>query len=310
MSRALARATISTDWGGRALAAESDLYDPLHYNNGTVWPFVTGFLALAQYRYHNVYAARAALEALGRTFDVWGRGRNPEVFSGSSFTPLETAVPQQFFATSQYLNSLARGAFGLEADAPQGIMAVAPHLFTTPGTVHLTGVREGANTFDVRLDVRDTAIVIGVRRTSGRLPVTLQFAPALAPGARVREVVAGGRRVPYQVRDNGRDIHVVFQIAMAPGEAGTEVAIRHTAGWRIVVDEPAPESGDRSRQLKVLDARVQDGSLVLDLEGAAGRAYGLTVYRPGGPPRREVVGMPALGDPRDGYVHVTRRVRD
>ena len=100
MATALARATISTDWGGRTLASESGLYDPLHYNNGTVWPFVTGFLALAEYRYHNPYAGRAQLEAVGRTFYLWGLGRNPEVFSGSSFEPLETAVPQQFFATS------------------------------------------------------------------------------------------------------------------------------------------------------------------------------------------------------------------
>ena len=39
----LARATVATDWGARTLASESPLYDPLHYNNGTVWPFVTGF---------------------------------------------------------------------------------------------------------------------------------------------------------------------------------------------------------------------------------------------------------------------------
>ena len=310
MSRALARATISTDWGGRALASESELYDPLHYNNGTVWPFVTGFLALAQYRYHNVYAARAALDAVVRTFDVWGLGRNPEVFSGAAFEPLETAVPQQFFATSQYLNPLVRGAFGMEADAPRGVLTLAPHLFTTPGVVHLTGVREGGNTFDVRLDIRDTAVVIAVRRLSGNLPVTLQFAPALAPGARVREVTAAGRRIPFQVQENGRDVHAVFVVALPAGTASTEVAVRHSAGWRIVTDEPAPERGERSRLLKVLDARLEDGALLLELEGRAGRAYTLTVLRPGGRSRREVVQMPQDGDPRDGYVHVTRRVRD
>ena len=310
MSRALARATISTDWGGRALAAESDLYDPLHYNNGTVWPFVTGFLSLAQYRYHNAYAGRAALEAVGRTFGVWGLGANPEVFSGSTYTPLETAVPQQFFATSQYLNPLVRGAFGLEADAPGDRLTLAPHLFTTPGTFHLTGVREGANSFDVRLDVRDTAVVIAVRRTSGNLPVTLQFAPAIAPGARVREVTASGRRIPFQTQENGRDVHVVLQVVLAPGTPGTEVAVRHTRGWRIVSAEAPPEIGERSRQLKVLDARVEGRELVLELEGRAGRAYELTVFAPGGASRREVVQMPSGGDAQDGYVHVTRRVRD
>ncbi len=37
------------------------------------------------------------------------RGRNPEVISGRVYKPLDTAVPQQFFATSMILTSLLRG---------------------------------------------------------------------------------------------------------------------------------------------------------------------------------------------------------
>jgi glycogen debranching enzyme len=110
MAAALARAAIATDWGGRALASESPLYDPLHYNNGTVWPFVTGFLALAEYRYDNPYAGREQLDAVWRTGSLWGLGRNPEVFSGAAYEPLETAVPQQFFAPRTRRSRWRRGS--------------------------------------------------------------------------------------------------------------------------------------------------------------------------------------------------------
>ena len=192
MSSALARATIATDWGGRVLAGESDLFDPLHYNNGTVWPFVTGFLSLAQYRYHNVYAGREQLDAVGRTFFLWGLGRNPELFSGAAFEPLETAVPQQFFATSMYLTALVRGALGIEADAPRGVLTIAPHRFTTPGVLRLSRVRIGDVVLDIALTESDTLFAAEVRRVSGTAPVMVRFSPALAPGARVREVRAGG----------------------------------------------------------------------------------------------------------------------
>jgi hypothetical protein len=310
-SSALARATISTDWGGRSLAAESELYDPLHYNNGTVWPFVTGFLALAQYRYHNVYAGREQLDAIGRTFDVWGLGRNPEVFSGAAFEPLETAVPQQFFATSQYLNALIRGALGIEADAPRGVLRIAPQLFATPGTVPLTGVRVGDIVLDVTITVTDSVQRVLVRRASGVGALSLEIEPALAPGSRARRVTVDGRAVSCPTEDVGRALLVKCAVRLAAGASGTEVAVRQDGGWRLWTDEPEVRRGDRSSRIKVLEARVDSaGAFVLDLEGRAGRRYELLVREPGGRVRRETVQMPeGPGDARDGYLRISRRLR-
>ena len=82
------------------LSTESVFYDPMGYNSGAVWPFVTGFVTWGQYRYRRPWAGYLLLDALGQmTFD-WARGRHPEIFSGSYYRPLDTSVPQQFFATS------------------------------------------------------------------------------------------------------------------------------------------------------------------------------------------------------------------
>jgi hypothetical protein len=307
MSAALARATIATDWGARALASESPLYDPLHYNNGTVWPFVTGFLALAQYRYDNPYAGREQLEAIWRTGSLWGLGRNPEVFSGAAYEPLETAVPQQFFATSMVLTPFVRGALGLEADAPHGVLSLAPRLFDRPGDVGVRHVRVGDVAVDVTYTVRDTLFRATVRRVEGRGALILRFEPALAPGARVREISAGGRAVAFRTTSNGRAEHVAFEVPL--GE-GVEVTVRHSAGWRLDVPAADPLRGERSRHLKILDARLEAGVFVVSVEGAAGARYDLGVVRPGGRATREVVVLPAEGgDLRDGYVRETLRFR-
>ena len=307
MAAALARATISTDWGGRTLASESGLFDPLHYNNGTVWPFVTGFLALAEYRYHNPYAGRAQLDAIGRTFELLGLGRNPEVLSGSSFEALDTAVPQQFFATSMYLTPLLRGAFGIEADAPRATLTIAPHLFDRPGEYTVRGVRIGSSHFEVRLAVSDTAIVTSVRRTGGaRSHVTLHLEPALAPGARVHDVRTQTGQLTYRTVQTGRDVHVSVDVPLDTGEV--RAAIRHTRGWRLVIVQPPLERGNRSRSLKVLDARLDGDGLLVSLDGRAGGSYEVEVHEPSGHIESRVVRFTeAAGDPRDGYARAAVR---
>jgi hypothetical protein len=307
MSSALARATLSTDWGGRALASESALFDPLHYNNGTVWPFVTGFLALAQYRYDNPYAGREQLEAVWRTASLWGLGRNPEVFSGAAYEPLETAVPQQFFATSMALTPYVRGALGLEADAPRATLAVAPKLFDRPGDVAVDHVRVGGIILSVAYTVRDSLFRAVVRRAGGSGPLTLRFAPALAPGARVRSVTVGGRAVPFRVASNGRAELVSFEVPLGDG---VDVAVRHSPGWRLELPAGAAERGERSRNIKVLDARVEDGLFVVSVEGRAGASYEIGVVRPTGRTARETVAFAEDGgDARDGYVGRILRFR-
>ena len=307
MSSALARATISTDWGGRALASESPLYDPLHYNNGTVWPFVTGFLALAQFRYANPYAGREQLEAIWRTGSLWGLGRNPEVFSGAAYEPLETAVPQQFFATSMALTPFVRGALGLEADAPRGVLELAPRLFDRPGEVRLHHVRVGDIVLDVSYAVSDETFRASVQRVSGAGPLTLRFQPALAPGARVRAVTAGARPVRFRAASIGRAELVSFEVPLGQG---VEVVVRHTPGWRLAVPTEGPARGERSSGLKVVDARVVDGVFVVAVEGRAGTRYELGVVHPDGRSTREVVELPAAGgDERDGYLARTLRFR-
>jgi len=106
---ALASPALMTDWGVRLLSTDHPLYDPLHYNNGAVWPFMTGFAAWGLYNYGRTEEAERALRAnaLGTFFG--SLGRNPELFSGSYHQTLDTTVPQQFFATSMIATPLILG---------------------------------------------------------------------------------------------------------------------------------------------------------------------------------------------------------
>ena len=113
--------------------------------------------------------------------------------------------------------------------------------------------------------------------------------------------------MPFRTASNGRAVLVSFDVPL--GE-GADVLIRHSAGWRLELDGAPPERGERSRRIKVLDARVDDGTFVVVVEGRAGASYEIGVMRPGGRSSREAVDFPAEGgDPRDGYVRRVVRFR-
>jgi hypothetical protein len=83
--------------------------------------------------------------------------------------------------------------------------------------------------------------------------------------------------------------------------------VRHTAGWDVLLPPPSPARGDRSTSLKLVRQRLAGDTLVLDVEGVAGRRYEITVRTPAGP-RHVTVHVPAAGDAVDGYAAATVRV--
>jgi glycogen debranching enzyme len=300
----LAGAGILTDWGARALAPTSALFDPLHYNNGTVWPFLTGFDALGLYRYHNGAMGFAATRAVARTAFLWGLGDNPEVFSGASYEPLETAVPQQFFATSMLLTPLVRGLVGWEGDVPHDRVRLAPHLPPTWDSATIERLPVGSGRYTVTFGRTDSTLVTDIARTSGTGVDTVQFEPALPLGSRVQRVLVQDRPVTCGTRDTGADVHLA---CLLPLTDRLRIAVEHTPGWEVVLAPPTPARGGRSSGLRLLSQRLDGDTLVLGVDGFAGRTYELRVRTPRGE-RVVRVNVPAGGDRVDGYRATSVRV--
>jgi glycogen debranching enzyme len=272
MAERLASSAVMTDWGARPLAATSRLFDPLHYNNGAVWPFVTGWVALAQYRYHNAHAGRFALDAVARTGFDEARGRNPEVISGRLYKPLDTAVPHQFFATSMMLTPLVRGLLGLDVDAAAGRVTVAPHLPPEWDSVRVERVPVGRDHLFIAIRRRaDELTATVVRRGPGRAPIEVVFSPALPLGATV-----DGSSPGDAMRG---DVHAPLRGQLLDSLTWT---VRTQGGWSVAPPRLAPAVGDRSRALRVVGERLLSGVAQYGafLEGRAGETYTLRLRTP------------------------------
>jgi aldose 1-epimerase len=291
MAARLASSEIMTDWGARPLAASSPLFDPLHYNNGAVWPYVTGWVSLAQYRYHNAAAGQFALNAIARTGFDEARGRNPEVISGRFYKPLDTAVPQQFFATSMVLTPLLRGLLGLDVDAPARRLTLAPHLPPEWDSVAVELIPFGSGTLRVKLIRSVGGIRAELRQDGAGGPIEVAFSPALPLGA----------TTTLEKTETPGDVHATVRGVL---RERLTLDLPYRGGWSIVPPAGRPAIGDRSAAPRVLSERLAGGTYTATLEGRAGRTERFRV-REAGHWRAVEVAFPAGGANADGYTTAT-----
>ena len=291
MAAHLASSEIMTDWGARPLASSSPLFDPLHYNNGAVWPFVTGWVSLAGYRYHNAPAAKFALDAIARTTFDEARGRNPEVISGRLYKPLDTAVPQQFFATSMVLTPLVRGLLGIDADAPARRLTLAPHLPPDWDSVRVNNVPFGSAVLDVVLRRTADGIRTQLTRRGTGAPVDVVFSPALPLGATTT--------APTQSTPG--DLHATVRGVLRDT---LTLDVPYAGGWSVLPPPNHVAIGDRSSAARVLSERLVDGRYTATLEGRAGRTYVFRVAE-GRNWRDTEVTFPTAGANADDYTITT-----
>ena len=269
----LAADSISTDWGARILSTGSSFYDPMHYNNGAVWPFVTGFVAWAQYNYRRPWAGFPLIDALKQmTFD-WARGRHPELLSGRYYRPLDTAVPQQFFATSMLISPIMSGIFGWDPDAPNHRARLAPQLPRDWARTAVRDLKIGGAIIDVELTQGDGEIEALV--THSGPPLELELVLSLPPGAfEIRHASKSAEsQQPLSITNGRHDIQVTTQLALSGGE--TQVFLRWVGGLAVVPPTLRLAPGQESRGIRVLDFRPVEDGWSITVEGEADQIYGL-----------------------------------
>lgn len=252
------------------MSATSTLFDPLHYNNGAVWPFVTGFVSLAEYKYHHAPAGWFALQAVARTGFDQSLGRNPEVISGRLYKPLDTAVPQQFFATSMVLTPLIRGLLGIDVDAPAHRLTIAPHLPPEWDSLAVDDVPVGAGRVSFVLRRANGRVTLALHRTGDGAPIDVTFSPQIRIGAS-----ASGAGVALEKTPG--DWHATVHGRLT---SDLELEVTTAGGWEAVVAPAAPKIGDRSTSLRVVDEQLARDGVVVSLEGLAGHSYSFRLRTP------------------------------
>ena len=268
----LARADMTTDWGVRMMSTESKYYEPLNYNYGAVWPFLTSWVASAQ------YARGLPL----RGFSTWrtaighvenrALGHVTEVMSGAAHTWPQESVPHQGFCTAATVLPFVGGLLGIRPDAPNGLLTLAPSLPADWPEVTAANIRVAGGRFDVVYrQPSEGRLSITVERAGG--PARLHLEPSLPPGSRVRRVSAGGRGVRFETENTDEAVFVRFDV---PIDRRASIEIEYDAGFSVVAPVWKTHVGDTNAGIKIVGVTTgADRTSTYEFEGLAGTTYRL-----------------------------------
>jgi glycogen debranching enzyme len=243
----LARAGIATDWGARFLSKDSQLYEPLSYNNGASWPFLSGWAACALYAGGRPSAAWQYLDALADLTFIESRGFIPELFSGDRARTVDAAVPHQLFATAGFVSALMRGMIGLE-ETERGL-AVSPQLPPGWAYLRLRNLRWRGASAD--LEIRRQAGGVTATLTPKQGVLTVELTIPLGPGAELLSTRA----------------------TATLGSAARSAEIRLKPGIEIVAEQAPLALGDESQRLRLVEARVSQGVYTARIQGRRRTTY-------------------------------------
>jgi glycogen debranching enzyme len=267
--RKLAGDAISSDWGARMLSTGSPLYDPMAYNMGAVWPFVTGFVSWGQYNYNRPWAGYPLIDALKQmTFD-WARGRHPELLSGAFYRPLDQAVPHQFFATSMLVSPVMLGMLGWEPHATSRYAKLTPQLPPQWDEVRLRNLRVG-----------DASLDVVIEQEAGRLAaefvargpaIQLAFTAPFPLGVQD----TWWTEMPEDTRMSSEFRHrATFGVSETP----TRIELHWDGGLYVEPPSVALQPGQASNGIRIVDFTFANDMWTLDVEGVAGRTYELRLH--------------------------------
>jgi glycogen debranching enzyme len=276
----LAGAGVGTDWGARMLSIDSALYGPLSYNNGAVWPFLTGFAALALYTNYRPDAAWGYLDGTADLTFLESRGYIAELFSGDRLRSIDAAVPHQLFATTGFVSTLLRGLVGLDAlraETRAGVaigerLLIAPQLPPGWGYLRLRNVRWHDITADIAITRDESGYAVSVVPKGGALPLEINF--MLEPGAEMRDTAG---KLLSTTGDVSRGTRAsIVRLATGP----TTYSVRFLPGVQVVPIHAPLQLGDESSRLRVIDARLVGKRYTLRVEGRRGRSYQVRLSAP------------------------------
>jgi glycogen debranching enzyme len=281
----LADADHETDWGMRIISSHSKVYDGSGYHFGAVWPLFTGWASVGEYRYHRELPAYSNLRANALMGADGSLGHFAEVLSGDYYEGFSTSSPHQIWSAAMVVSPILRGLFGLQTDAQNHQITLAPHVPADWTSFALRNVHAGQvsgdqASVDFRYKKTVDSITLETTRT-GTGDCWVEFSPAFSLRTEVVSVEMNGRPLPFKIQANAEDQHVSVRFPVYGGPNSVVIRVKNDFGLTLANQLPA--LGSTSRGLRVISnswnsARTQ---LTVEVSGLPGIKFELGVWNHG-----------------------------
>ncbi len=273
----LATSDHQSDWGMRIISDRASRYDAGGYHYGSVWPLFTGWASVGEYRYHRAIPAYENLRANALLALDGSPGHVTEVLSGDYYQGLSTSSPHQIWSAAMVISPILRGLFGLETNASEHKVVLAPHVPADWNSFAIHNVRAGDATLDFAYHKTLDEITLSITSNAA---ASLEFSPAISPRARIMEVELNGKRVPFRISQTAVDQHISIELPISAGRSALRIRLRNDFG--LVFNNVLPYLGSRSQGLRITSESwsASRDVLTLDAQGLPAAKYELAVWNP------------------------------
>jgi glycogen debranching enzyme len=266
----LCRPDLETDWGIRSISDQSQYYEPLNYNYGAVWPFVTGWVTTARYKNHMPLQGYTLLRATALHTFEHALGSIPEVLSGSQYIWIQEAVTHQGFSTAGFVLPFIRGLVGLDGDAQEKTVTFSPQFPADWKDVAIENFKIGdaVFSFEYRKSQYTLEVKIQPKNASG---YTIQFSPCFADGTRFLEIGVNGSPISFRTDRSAQNAFPIAEIPVQDKDIRIEMDFIPTL--EILPAISPARVGEGNKGLKLISTRQENSQLIIDLEGLSGQNY-------------------------------------
>ena len=274
----LASAKISTDWGARIIANDSQLYDPLSYHYGSVWGLFTGWQSVAAYNYGRPHVGYQALMANSLLTYSNALGYVTELLSGDFNAPFGRSSHHQIWSEAMVVSPVLRGMLGLEISNAGKSLKFAPQIPANWNDLTVQNIRAGDSSVDFALKRGNGKMTISVNRKNGTLS-NIILSPSFPLDAVVKNVTANGKKIAFQMKNFGdvQQAEVKFDLT-----SPTEIAFDYAAGTEVYQEIPLLAAGQENTGMRIIKSQARKDSLYLLLEGRGDQRNILNVKSPRG----------------------------
>lgn len=269
---------LTTDWGIRILSRKSKYYNPSSYNYGAVWPFVSGWTSLAQFKTNFfIQALQTILSISDHTFDNQ-LGYISEVFSGENNIWLNEAVPHQGFSNLAVTLALVRGLLGLDADAKNKLIEFSPKLPPNWNKLTINNFKVNNSNFNIFYQKNEKLITIKIISDNPD-KFKLKLAPVFLPGTQIKEVLCNDKKVKFSVIYEKHFSSFLTEIQL---QNETTIKIKIEPSLEFIPVYENVKIGDEDKNLKIhyFEFLPDEKTFIFTVEGIQNKKYSLEILNP------------------------------
>ena len=274
----LSSAELTTDWGIRSISVKSKYFQPLNYNYGAVWPFLTSWVTGALYTHHMPLQGYSLLMSTAQHTYEHALGCITEVFSGTNNIWPQEAVSHQGFSTAGVVLPLVRGLLGLDGDALTRSLIFSPHFPADWKRVSIENYQVGGARFRFEYERDEDKIVVKVKPENAQ-GYKIHFTPALGIGTRIKSLYMDGKPLVFETKEKAQVVQVESEIPVHEDLLSIEMTFIPTV--EILPFVPESQIGDSNRGLKITSLKKEDSKLILKVEGLTNKSYKVLLTQPG-----------------------------